>query len=103
MIFNHSKSEICEAIVGSDKETIKEIQLQLLNNPEAFLGETVSESAEWIYDNIEDPNVLAVVSHLVIQYIVKSHAAGGTPPTEDLSKAVGELKELMAKVGLYGP
>jgi len=65
MKFDHSTDKISDAVEGCDTKVMGELFDELVRNPSENLGERKSEMAEWIYDNVEDPNAIVVLAVLL--------------------------------------
>ena len=73
IVFDHDGKTLEEAVSGCDKEIAQEIHAGLLENPEDYLGEKKSTAAEFLYDNLNDPNVLVAASQALIMGIESLH------------------------------
>lgn len=101
MEFDHTQEKTEDAVIGTDRAVSEELLNELVNNPLENLGEKPSESAEWIYDNVEDPNALVVMSILLTQGIHKireDHIKESMKDMpDDLKDKMTELIKLMGK------
>ena len=84
-------------------ELHEEVLLILMNNPEEVLGNKNSEYAEWVYDNVDDPNVLLIVANLMRDGIEAGREkaikeAMKDAPDHIIDEMPEELKEMLKDI-----
>lgn len=60
--FNHSENDIELAIGGCKMDEVKDILKEIAKDPNDYIGNTVSETAEFILEHSSDPNMLFIIT-----------------------------------------
>lgn len=68
MKFNHDAENVTEIIEGHtpDKEKVQELIKQMLTDPASVFGRKKSQTAEYIHENANDPDVLTALSFVMV-------------------------------------